>query len=382
MRRISDGEVDGSGVAPPQGAGHPGRRAMGFTGATAVLVALAACARPGLPPGGPADVTPPRVVAVTPESLAVNVPVNAPIVVTFSERVDRTNLESAIWVTPRGLVKPKLSYDGESVRIESAAPFPESTTVGVLLTTVIKDRRRGTAQNVLQRPHRWVFSTGDSIWPGRVSGKVDQVGMTGPGGTARGQVLVALYPGDADTVPAPGSMPPTAITQALADGSYLMNGLPVDGRRRWLIAMLDLNGNREISGSGEFASASPESVVLTPDRPDTVVALRLVNPAAPGEVSGSFTRAPGDTVDLWTALFEVGADSTARPSVQARVDSTGSFTATRVPPGEYRLRAFCDADRNGKRGREEPWTVYSIRVTVEPASKFDVGTLTPPDCRR
>ncbi len=382
MRRIADRGADGSGVAPRAGAGVSGRRAAGFAGTAAALVALAACARPGLPPGGPADVTPPRVVAVTPESLAVNVPVDAPIIVTFSERVDRTNLESAIWVTPRGLEKPKLSYDGESVRIESAAPFPESTTVGVLLTTVIKDRRRGTAQNVLERPYRWVFSTGDSIWPGRVSGKVNQVGMSGPGGIARGQVLVALYPGDADTVPVPGTVPPTAITEALGDGSYFMNGLPVDGRRRWLIAMLDLNGNREISGSGEFASASPESLVLSPEHPDTVVALRLVNPSAPGEVSGSFTRAAEDTLDLWAALFEVGADSTARPEVQARVDSTGNFSATRVPPGEYRLRAYCDANRNGRRDPEEPWTVYNVGVTVEPASKFDVGTLAAPDCRR
>jgi hypothetical protein len=365
-----------------RGAGASGRRAAALVAAAAVLTSLAACARPGAPPGGPADVTPPRVMAVSPESLAVDVPLNAPIVVTFSEKIDHSNVESAVWVTPRGLAKPKVSFNGDAVKIESSAPFPESTTVGVLLTTVIKDRQRSTTQNPLERPYRWIFSTGDSIWPGRVSGRVAEVGMSGTGGRRRGQLLVGLYPGDADTVPAPGSVEPDAITEALADGSYSMNGLPADGRRRWLVAMLDLNGNREISGSGEFASASPESVVLTPEHPDTVVALRLVNPAAPGEVSGSFTRAAGDTVEVWAALVKAEADSTARSEAQVRADSTGSFGPMRVPPGKYRLRAFCDVNRNGRRDPEEAWTVYQGAVTVQPAAKLDMGSLAAPDCRR
>ncbi len=362
--------------------GSPGSRARLHGALAAAALLAAACARPMPPPGGPADTTAPMVVAVSPESLAVDVPVDAPLVVTFSEKVEQSTLERALWITPGGAVKPDISVSGPEATIRLGAPLPDSVTVGVLLTTVITDRRRGSAANPLREPYRWIFATGDSLWPGTVSGTVTQVGRTGTGGPGRGQVLVGLYPGDADTLPDPSSTTPVAVTEARSDGGYTLAGLPADGRRRWLIAMLDRNGNREISGPGEFASVQPESLVLTGAAPRDTVELRLVDPEAPGSLSGAFTRAEGDSVALWVAFFEAGTDTTGRPRTQVRAQPDGNFKAQNLPPGDYSLAAFCDLNRNGRRDPEEPWTLYTGTIEVEPGGERALEPLNAPDCRR
>ena len=73
-------------------------RSIRLAGACFVLTAFVACAKMGPPPGGPPDTTPPGVLAVMPESLAVGVPVTTPIRIQFSEKLDEKSLESAIWV--------------------------------------------------------------------------------------------------------------------------------------------------------------------------------------------------------------------------------------------------------------------------------------------
>ncbi len=352
------------------------RPRAGWAALAAVL--LAGCARVLPPPGGPLDTTAPAVTAVSPESLAVGVPVDTVITVTFSEKVERSTLERALWVAPGGTSKPRFDVSGETVVIHPGRAFPESATVGVLLTTVITDRKRENTANAMPEPYRWIFSTGDRLWPGRVSGKVETV-TRGGSGTARGQVLVGLYPGAADTVPDPSTTEPEAVTQARADGRYVLDGLRTDGRRRWLIAMLDLDGNRVISGSGEFVSASPESLVLTPGGSEATMALRLVDPEAPGEVTGSFTRSPEDSTARWVELFGTGADS-AEVKAKVRVGDDGAYDVKNVPPGTYRLAAFCDGNRNGRKDREEAETFYDGPVIVHPAGKQELPPRPAPVC--
>ncbi len=341
-------------------------------------IVLAGCARPLPPPGGPPDTTPPRVTAVSPESLAVDVPVDAPLVITFSEKVDNTSFERALWVTPGGVVKPRIRFKGETVTVELGVPFPEETTVGVLLTTVIKDRKRQTQQNELAAPYRWIFATGDSLWPGRLAGKVEKVGRSG--NSAQGQLLVGLYGGDADTVPDPAFTEPVAITQTDPDGNYLLDGLPVDGRLRWLFALYDRDGNHEIAGTGEYASAIPDSVVLDPAHPEATIPLRLVDPNAPAEVSGTFARAEGDSVDLWVEFHPAEEDTLTRAAARGQVGADGTFALRNVAPGSYLVAVFCDLDGDGRRGDDEPVEVFPEPVTILPGEKHDLGEWTAPSC--
>jgi hypothetical protein len=304
----------------------------------------------------------------------VNVPVDTTITVVFSEKIDEITLEKALWVTPGGAVKPRIKVSGREATIRLGRAFPESTTVGVLITTVLMDRKRAGQQNRMTRSYRWIFSTGDAVWSGRVHGKVERVG----GAVGQGQLLVALYPGDADTVPDALTTEPLAITEADTSGRYELVGVPADGERRWLFGLFDRDGNREIRGPGEFASAEPESVSLTAELPEAVIPLRLVDPNAPGSIQGTLARAEGDTVSIWLELY-TAADSLAQPAKRSKASRDGSFAFRQVPPGSYRLIAFCDQDESGRQDPEEIWQGFGL-VEVRPGDKHELGEWAGPRC--
>ena len=131
-------------------------------------------------------------VAVSPESLAVSVPVDAGLTIDFTETVDDKSIERGLWVTPGGAAKPRIKVSGERTSITFSAPLPESTTVGVLLSTVVKDRQREGRQNSMARPYRWIFSTGPAPGPGRIHGAVERVEAETARGREPGQRLGAL----------------------------------------------------------------------------------------------------------------------------------------------------------------------------------------------
>lgn len=300
---------------------------------------------------------------------------NAALTLVFSENIDPAGLEKALWVTPGGLAKPRISTSGAEVTIRSATAFPESATVAVLLTTLIQDKRL----NYLRRPTRWVFSTGDRIWPGSVQGKVVRNEKEGQAGDFRGQILVGLFPSEGDTVPDPSVVPPVAITEADSALGFVLDGLPAAGDRWWLLAMIDRDGNRLIRGAGEFVTAEPETVVLSPDRPSRDAAIRLVDPAAPGSLRGELPRAEGDTTAVWVELFPADTDSLTSPVQRGRLGDTGDFTLSQIPAGTYILTMFCDLDGNGEAAPEETRTTYG-RVQVYPGRELDIGVWSAPAC--
>ena len=350
------------------------RRALLQGWTLAVPALLCACARQAPPPGGPPDTSAPEVMAVTPAPGSVGVERNTPLTLMFSEKIDPAGLEKSLWITPGGLAKPKISVSGAEVTIRSSTPLPESTTVAVLVTTQIQDKR----QNVLRRPHRWVFSTGDRIWPGSVRGKVVRE-ETGQAANERGQILVGLYPSEGDTVPDPSVVPPVAITQADSSLGFVLDGLPARGERWWLLAMIDRDGNRLIRGGGEFVTAEPESVTLTPESPSLDAAVRLLDPAAPGSIKGELERSGEDTTTVWVELTAPDADSLATPVARTQVGDGVDFVLSRVPPGVYILSMFCDPDEDGSAAPGETRTVYG-RVQVYPGRELDLGVWSVPVC--
>ncbi|HET9233725.1 MAG TPA: Ig-like domain-containing protein [Candidatus Eisenbacteria bacterium] len=338
-------------------------------GACFGLLAFVACAKMAEPPGGPPDTTPPNVLAVAPETSAVDVPVTAPIRIQFSEKVDEKSLESAIWVTPGGVSKPRIDFDGETAEIQLGRALPESTTIGVLVTTLVRDRRGTGFENRLGRPVRWVFSTGRTLWPGRIRGTLETVGVEPRGA---GVVLVALYAEEGDSIPDPTRAEPLAITQPDTTNRFDLTGLPARGVPMWLFAMYDRNGNGQIAGTGEFASAVPESVFLSADAPGMNVKLKLVDPRAPATVEGTIVTAEADTIVKWVELFAAGADSASLPPRRSQVGKKGLFSVSNLRPGRFRLTLFCDVNGNGARDADEPSTPFG-ELDLAPGSKRQIG---------
>jgi len=326
------------------------------------------CAEVAPPPGGPADTTPPTVVGVTPESSAVGVPTSASIRITFTEKVDEKSLERALWVTPGGASKPRIDFNGDVAEIKLGRAFPESTTLGVLITTLLRDRRAEARENHLNKPVRWVFSTGNAIWPGRVRGTLERIGVQ-PG---QGVVLVALYEERGDSIPNPTNADPIAITEPDTSGRFNMIGLPAHARQMWLFALYDRDGNREIRGLGEFASAEPDSILLTPDQPEMDVKLRLVDPRAPATLEGVLVSVEADTVAKWIELTAVGPDSASIPPRRGPVGKKGAFSLNGLRPGKYQLAVFCDLNGNNQHDPEEPASPYG-EVDLAPGARRQVG---------
>jgi hypothetical protein len=318
------------------------------------------------------------VVSVSPEEGATGVSRDTPLVIRFSETVDAKSLERALWITPGGAAKPKIHVSGEEVTIRTDAGFPESTTVGVLLTTQVRDRRRDTDQNPLRRPLRWVFSTGREIAPGLVRGTLERP-PEAAGARPTGAVLVVVVPAAQDSVPELSRVPPIALTEPDSAGAFILAGLPVTGEMIRIVPVYDRDGNRAVSGRGEFVSAASESLVLEAGRP-AEVALRLIDPAAPGSLTGTLERAAGDTLGAGVAVFKAGPpDSAAAPVKVGRAGAGGTFTVSGIPPGSYRVTAFCDGNGNGKRDAGEAETDLGS-VTVPPGAAFEMGSHALPAC--
>jgi hypothetical protein len=311
------------------------------------------------------------VVSVEPANLATGVGTTTPLTITFSEGVGEDRINDAIWVRPHNVIRD-VSMDGAIATIRFRNPFPDSATVGVVLTTVVRDGRG----NAMIQPHHWIFSTGDSTASGRIHGTLDHVG-TGP---SRGQALVALYPTAGDTLPDPNVEDPFAVTQAGTDGAFDVPGLEPDGRVYLLFALLDRNEDRIVSGPGEFYSAAPESVRVTPEASTREVDLELIDPQAPGIVQGKLQRAAGDSSAVVVELMDATGDSLAAPVAVGAVRPDGGFSLPRIPPGVYRLLAACDTNANGRRDREEAWLVLRSEVQVPAGRTLETGELPGPQC--
>ncbi|MCC6652188.1 MAG: Ig-like domain-containing protein, partial [Candidatus Eisenbacteria bacterium] len=68
--------------------------------AFALLLAAAGCAKKGMPTGGPPDLDPPRILTVSPDSGAAAVPLDASIVLTFTEDMEPRGTGSAVELAP------------------------------------------------------------------------------------------------------------------------------------------------------------------------------------------------------------------------------------------------------------------------------------------
>ena len=302
-----------------------------YAGETAAVVAVAlfgvgACASPGYPPGGPPRFVPPRLVAVTPETLAVNVRART-VEFTFDEVVNQasrgsgaaagigggaTGLESMVLVSPRnGSVA--VDWSREKLFVHPRRGFRPNATYTVTILPGLSDLRSNARDSAVIA----VFSTGATIARGELRGVVfDWVNAR----TAPGAVVEAVA---ADSIP--------YVTLADSVGRFTIPNMPPGD---YLVrGAVDVNGNRAIDPREPFDSARATSTVRT-GRP-------IYTAPIPAEVlaaelaAGSDTtrpkprRAPGrstavaDTTTPALALYAFVHDTLApRVATVTVVDST------------------------------------------------------------
>jgi hypothetical protein len=191
---------------------------------------LAACASPGAPPGGPPLLTPPEVIAVTPDSGMVE---TAPRAVVF--RFDRVISEQArgaqtlagnVIISPSDGI-PRVSWQRNALSVRPRRSWQPNTAYTVTLLPGITDLRG----NVLSQRVITVFSTGAVIPQSRIEGVVfDWVA-----GSPAAQALVEARRLPDSTL---------FLTQADSVGRYVLHHLPAGDFH--VRAFADLNRNRDL----------------------------------------------------------------------------------------------------------------------------------------
>lgn len=373
------------------------------------LLLLVGCAEMAPPPGGPVDTTSPRVLSTWPDSLATGVNPETPLELRFSEKVDHATVRDWLFIRPFRRIEA-VRWKGATASVEVRDGWPRDSTVSVTLGTGVVDAH-GRA---LEKPFRRTFSTGDSLDPGLLAGRLFRsrmAGREGPAGGAGGAggaalpgapgggsgalsggagaggaawrgtapagapggprggagyaVFVWIYRIRGDSLPDLARDDPDYLTQVDPDGSFLLEGLPVDVPLL-LFAVQDNDRSRTFSrGARDYATLHPDTLRLAaaaPERRD--LAIFLIDPAAPGTAKGRL-MAPADTAAVdtlsWGVIVsELPPDTTgigwppARVARQAKVEKGGAFTVSGIPPGKYRVAAFLDSNRDGQWARVEP----------------------------
>ena len=136
-----------------------------------LLAMLAACASPGLPPGGPEDPNPPELVAITPDTMATGTSPRA-VVFRFNEVVSErpqgaTTLGGLFLISPRDGA-PEVDWNRTALTVRPRRGWRRNTTYTVTMLPGLVDLRG----NVRAEGAVAIFSTGPSIPRTSINGQV------------------------------------------------------------------------------------------------------------------------------------------------------------------------------------------------------------------
>ena len=317
---------------------------------TAAAFVVAACASPGMPPGGPPDVAAPQIVAIVPDSGRVGVTPRE-VIFRFDEVVNErpqsvTTLADLFLISPRDGA-PRVSWNRDEIAVRPRGDWRPNTTYTVTMMGGLADIRG----NVRNAGASTFFSTGPTVPRTRITGQVfDWVG----GAPAIGALLEAYVPPDS-------ALAYVAVSDS--GGRFALLHLPPG---RYLVrAIVDRNKNRGIDAGEPWDSASvtladSSAVELFAFARDTVAPrIRDVNIVDSLSIRVSFDRPVDPTQQLTTANFAVvgrdslpvglasvivgGADTAAARSVRdTAARPAPADTLTRPRPRMSRARPVTD----------------------------------------
>lgn len=335
-----------------------------------IALGLCACASPGFPPGGPDDPDPPTLLAITPDSGAVNVERDLEVRFQFdevvSERPSGTNeLEGLVLISPRE-GEPRVDWDRSALGVKSRRDWRPNTVYTVTLLPGLQDLRG----NIRRQPATVVFSTGASLPDTRVTGVVfDWVA----GRAAQGAIVEAITPDSVTYVGASDSVGRFSLLH-LPPGTYAVRGFA------------DANRNRAFDPREAFDSAivrltdsaSLELYAFVHDSTGPFIESVAPRDSLTLRVTFDKALAPGQPIDT-TQFRLVRSDSTpvrvasvrlTRPDADRPADTTAA-PAVPLPPA-----AADTADTTARAAprpqRQPPPTQVTIEVfpPLEPTTTY------------
>jgi hypothetical protein len=273
----------------------------------ATLIAAAACASPGAPPGGPVDTQAPQVVRIAPDSGRTGV-TPRDVIFRFDEVVSErptgaASLSAMFLISPRR-GEPRVDWNRNEIAVRPRGGWRANTAYTITMLPGISDLRG----NVRNTGVTTVFSTGATIPGGRISGTL----FEWVEGRPLPRALVQANPvGDTSLV---------YLTSTDSAGTFVVANLPAGAYR--VRGINDANNNRGLDPREAWDSvivqlADSSNVELLAFTRDSVgTRLQTVNPRDSVTLELVFDNPLSVTQPLTVANVRVrGSDSVDVPVV-------------------------------------------------------------------
>ena len=340
----------------------------------AVLVGIAACASPGLPPGGPEDRDPPELVSITPDTFATGVSPRA-VVFRFDEVVSErpqgaTTLAGLFLISPRDGA-PDVDWNRTALTVRPRRGWRRNTAYTVTMLPGVVDLRG----NVRREGGVAVFSTGGPIPRTMMAGQVFDWSAGAPAGRA----LV-------EAISRPDSV--VHVAQADSTGAFRIRYAPPGTYT--IRAFIDANNNRgfeerELWDSVQVVLKDSAHVELLAFAHDTI-GPRITTVAIMDSMTlrVTFDKGIDPSQEITAASFSLRArDSSLVPIASARsaqewdraraarADSQPADTIRRAPPAAAAARpAVPTPTRPAARATPDSASVIPRPSRPSPRSEF------------
>lgn len=215
-----------------------------------LFLILSSCAKKGMPPGGPEDRIPPRVVSTFPSPGSTQVSPNVEVEIAFSERMEKKKTEASVFISPLPEIPWKSSWRKSRLSLKQPEPLKSTTTYVITVGTGAVDLRG----NRMRESYSFAFSTGDFIDSCEISGET-QIEEKKEAG-----ISVWAYPLDEKALVDLLADKPTYVTQTDFEGKYSLKNLGY-GKYR-LFAVKDKNGDLEWDIEDEPIGVTTQDVRL------------------------------------------------------------------------------------------------------------------------
>lgn len=195
------------------------------------------------PPGGPKDVTPPKVIETIPKNGSPGFSTNK-FTIKFDEYVTLLDIQSAALISPPMEDMPEFTIKGKSIQVKFVEELKPNTTYSVYFGEAIVDI---TEQNPIFN-YTYIFSTGDYVDSLSLSGHVYNAFDLLP----IESTFVMLYKDNNDTIPLdslPYAVVPYYLSKTDINGRFQFDGLSDD--EYLLFATNDQNSNYFFDQPGE-----------------------------------------------------------------------------------------------------------------------------------
>ena len=227
------------------------RDSFALAGIICFMFFLYGCASKGPITGGAEDKTPPIIVETNPDNLSLSVSTDIKVKFKFDERMNRSSVEKAIFISPVPEIKPEYKWNGYK---NLTLNFGDKLNAGKTYVINIGSGASDMHKNTMEESFNLAFSTGDRIDNGAIAGEVY-------GYDSKSKVLLFAYLLEDSLEFEPAEIKPDYITQPGKKGAYQFKYLAYGRYRVFAVEDNDENGKYYI-GKDNIAISTKDDALL------------------------------------------------------------------------------------------------------------------------